>query len=314
MSNARAFYAKVDLVEPTPLPATDRHDEAAHLWSGEERDALTLALASGRPLLVRGEAGSGKSQLARAAAAILGTELLEEIIHGRFEATDILYRIDHVARLADAEARKSIDDWTPYIKPGPYWQACDHAKAGRRVVLLIDEIDKADSDVPNALLDVLGNRSFRVPYSGDVVRAMPAFLPLVIFTTNEDRELPPAFVRRCAVLNQNPPGLGRVAASFQSWLIERGNAHRYCQVAEASRRTAAEMVWQDRQHAVDAGYPPVGLAEYIDLLRALHDLAPDDEAAQGEWLKKLRPYALTKNRDQDQQRHRRANPDEQTHA
>ena len=302
MSGARAFYDKVVLAQPTTLPATDRHDQAAHLWSREEQEAVTLALASGRPLLVRGEAGSGKSQLGRAIAALLETELLEEIIHARFEATDILYRVDTLARLADAESKKDIQDWTPYIHHGAYWEACDQANAGKRVVLLIDEIDKADSDVPNALLDVLGNRSFSVPYTKQVVKAAPAHLPLVIFTTNEDRELPPAFVRRCAVLNQNPPD--RTQAPFNDWLIRRGQAHRYCRVNDGIRTAAADMVWQDRQYAVNAGYPPVGLAEYIDLLRALHDLAPGDEDQQAKWLKELRAYALIKNRDQDQQRHR----------
>jgi MoxR-like ATPase len=302
MSTAREFYDKVNLDHPTPLPAGDRHDEAAHTWSREEREAVTLAIASGRPLLVRGEAGSGKSQLARAIAALLTTGLLEEIIHARFEATDILYHIDTLARLADAESRQDITNWTPYIHPGRYWEACKRGQQGKRVVLLIDEIDKADSDVPNALLDVLGNRSFTVPYTKEVVKAAAAYLPLVIFTTNEDRELPAAFVRRCVVLNQNPPRDDQ--GKFTAWIRKRGDAHKYCQVAPSIRAEAAVMVWQDRKQAEKEGYPPVGLAEYIDLLRALHDLAAGNEDAQQEWLEKLRPYALIKNRDQDQQRHR----------
>jgi MoxR-like ATPase len=304
MTDARTFHAKIDLDQPTPLPQTDRHPTAAHHWSKPERDAVTLALACGRPLLVRGEAGSGKSQLARAVAAEMKTELLEEIIHARFEATDILYRIDTLKRLADAERRHDIQDWTPYIEPGPYWQACTAGKTKQcRVVLLIDEIDKADSDVPNALLDVLANRSFTVPYTKQVVRAEPDFHPLVMFTTNEDRELPAAFVRRCVVLNQNPPDQGKNPATFLAWLLARGRAHSYCRVAEDTRRAAAEMVLEDRKAALEAGYPPVGLAEYVDLLRALEDLAPGDTAAQEDWLKQLRGYALIKNRDQDQQRH-----------
>lgn len=304
MTNARTFHSQINLEQPTPLLQTVRYPQAAHHWSAPERDAVTLAMACGRPLLVRGEAGSGKSQLARAVAAEMGCELLEEVIHARFEATDILYRIDTLRRLADAERKQDIEDWTPYIEPGPYWLACQTGtKKQQRVVLLIDEIDKADSDVPNALLDVLANRSFSVPYTKQVVTAEPAFHPLVIFTTNEDRELPAAFVRRCAVLNQNPPDHAKQRASFLSWLLARGQAHDYCQVSADTRRAAAEMVWEDRKDAVEAGYPPVGLAEYIDLLRALHDLAPNDGAAQAHWLRQLRSYALIKNRDQDQQRH-----------
>jgi len=303
MTAARRFYEGLDLSHPTPLQANERYDQAAHRWSREEREAVTLALASGRPLLVRGEAGSGKSQLARAVAEQLETSLLEETIHARYEATDILYRIDTLLRLADAESGKDIQDWTPYIRPGKYWQACEAAeKQNQRQVLLIDEIDKADSDVPNALLDVLGNRSFTVPYLEKTVKAPPKWLPLVIFTTNEERELPAAFVRRCAVLNQNPPGQAKEA--FIAWLLHRGDAHDYCRVPADLRAEAAAMVWEDRETALHEGYPPVGLAEYIDLLRALHDLAAGDEAEQRRWLHDLRAYALIKHRDQDQQRHR----------
>ncbi len=295
------------------LPATDRFPAAGHLWDEAEIDALILAWASGRPLLVRGEAGSGKSQIARAAAAHLGNwEPLVVVIHSRFEALDLLYRVDLVERLADAQVQGCLDATNEkYVKPGRLWQAMDEMRAGRTVpVLLIDEIDKADADVPNALLEVLGNRSFTVPPLGDrVIRGAAERLPLIIITTNEERELPAAFVRRCVVLNLNPPDQDQ---AFIDWLVARGRVHRGLAICETARVHAAQQVLADRKKAFAAGYPKVGLAEYIDLLTALHHLTrggegaarPVDEIAadQIRWLQRLGAYALIKNAGQDQKR------------
>jgi MoxR-like ATPase len=210
------------------LPETDRLAPAGHLWSREEIDALILAWAARRPLLVRGEAGSGKSQIARAAAWILGEQVpLIEVINPRFEALDLLYTVDLVERLADAQLGQatgraaqpvekvmlaegftvaSSNDAAPeacstaiaepafdrtnkrYVKHGAMWQAMDIArKTGMPPVLLIDEIDKADADVPNALLEVLGNRSFMMaPLQNHVVNAGDGRLPLVIVTTTRN--------------------------------------------------------------------------------------------------------------------------------
>lgn len=297
----------------TDLPAGDRFPAAGHLWSQPEIDALILARAARRPLLVRGEAGSGKSQIARAAAAVLGEgELLVEVIHPRFEALDLLFRFDVLARLADAQINQLDPSNERYVQPGPLWQALEPAEPGRTPVLLIDEIDKADSDIPNALLDVLGNRSFAVPpLAGRTVRAESGAPPLIVITTNEERELPPAFVRRCVVLNLNPPAWEQ---PFVEWLIARGRVHGHLDIAENAadpakdaRRVTARQVWADRQVAVGNGFPKPGLAEYIDLLTALHELTagePEDARAgrQIYWLQRLGAYALVKNKDQLQDR------------
>lgn len=306
------------------LEATDRLPEAGHLWSQPEIDALILARAARRPLLVRGEPGSGKSQIARAAAKILGSGApLIEVIHPRFEALDLLYRVDLVERLADAQIPGQLDPTNAkYVKRGPLWQAMEpEAPAARNdhapPVLLIDEIDKADVDVPNALLDVLGNRSFTVPQlQRPPVRAKDGWHPLIVITTNEERELPPAFVRRCVVLNLNPPKNSkdpRDSTPFINWLIERGRVHLHLDIADEARRRAAEQVWDDREAAIIHGYPPVGLAEYIDLLTALHDLTkqlpPSERSAQQvEWIRRLSPYALVKNAEQRQDRDGRSTP------
>jgi MoxR-like ATPase len=294
----------------------DRFDAADHLWSQPEIDALIVALAARRPLLVRGEAGCGKSQLARAAAAVLSGELEVEVIHPRYEALDLLWRFDAVARLADAQVRgangQSLMDPTNdrYVKYGAlgraFVAAVERPDAPRRVVL-IDEIDKADSDLPNALLEVMGNRSFKVDALDRPPLKVPADrAPLIVVTTNEERELPAAFVRRCVVLNLNPPGDD---TGLLKWLLDRADAHQRLKLVDpALRRLAARQVMSDRVAASKAGYPKVGLAEFIDLLNAVDELTrdePDDDKRarrQLDWLKQLNAYVLVKNAGQDQTR------------
>ncbi|MEY4752131.1 MAG: hypothetical protein RIQ60_4345 [Pseudomonadota bacterium] len=285
---------------------------AVHFVSEQEADALKLALAAKRPLLVRGEPGSGKSQLARVAAKLLGAgEPLVEVIHPRFEPSDLLYRFDAMARMLDAQLATSGQDgkdggWDPtsekYIEQGILWQAFLRAAEGRqRSVVLIDEIDKADADLPNSLLDVLGNRSFHVPMRKPELRrvtAHPAFNPLVIFTTNEERELPAAFVRRCIVLNLNPPA---DAGELRVWMLTRATAHAHRTgivsadvVALAVDQTLADRAWMAKE-----GFPKVGLAEIVDLLNALAELTEDlpadlRPAEQHKLLGQLSAYGLVK--------------------
>ena len=301
-------FALLEISNDVPLPADDRFALAGHRWNKNknEIDALTFAVAAGRPLLVRGEAGCGKSQLARAAAAVSKSKLFCEVIHPRFEALDLLYRYDVVERLADAQVNKIDETNSRYIKRGALWDAMDTVSAtGTLPVLLIDEIDKADSDIPNALLEVLGNRSFRVPQLKDTtIRSTGGRMPLVIITTNEERELPAAFVRRCAVLNLNPPSEG---VPFRDWLVERGKVHAHLTVDDDARTAAADQVLADRIASRDSGYPTVGLAEYIDLLHALDALADGTAVrvrgkTQLDWLERLGRYALVKHPDQDQER------------
>lgn len=291
------------------LAADDHFPHAGHWWSRNEIDALIFAHASRRPLLVRGEAGSGKSQVARAAASVMNNaRLLVEVIHPRFDALDLLYRVNSLERLADAQLKEEFDRSNrKYVKPGRLWQAMNYLRQNDgAAVLLIDEIDKADSDVPNALLEVLGNRSFAVPPLGDlVVHASNDRLPLIVLTTNEERELPAAFVRRCAVLNLNPP---ESETEFCRWLVRRGTVHRHLNIEANIQEQCARQVWADRQAAIAAGYPQVGLAEYVDLLTALDDLTRGVEGAaqrkdqQAAWLEKLSQYALVKHAGQDQGR------------
>jgi MoxR-like ATPase len=308
MNNTNPFI-HLSIKTPTALDQGNRFPAAGHYWSQPEKDALIFAFAARRPLLVRGEAGSGKSQIARAAARHLNSgDPLVEVIHPRFEALDLLYRVDVVERLADAQIQALDKTNRKYVKPGRLWQALEfmNESQGCIPVLLIDEIDKADADLPNALLDVLGNRSFDVPPLGNTtVRAPDHCWPLIIITTNEERELPPAFIRRCAVLNLNPP---KDDSKFKDWLNDRGCAHEHLKICDEVRQTAAKQVLDDRKAAEAAGYPKVGLAEYIDLLTALHELTQaitdgeDRRQSQLDWLKQLSAYALVKHAEQDQAR------------
>jgi MoxR-like ATPase len=295
------------------LPAGANFRAATHLWSRPEINALRLALAARRPLLLRGEPGSGKSQLARAAAwALYQGQPLVAVVHPRFEASELLYSFDAMARLMDAQLGDK-GGWDSsnekYLSPGVLWRAFELSGQGtHQPVVLIDEIDKADADVPNSLLDVLANRSFEVPMrkKGQRIQADDAYAPLILFTTNEERELPAAFVRRCVVLNLNPP---KDNAALQSWLVQRVQAHADADAkGHGGRAVSAEVVQQvvrqtlaDRKAVLAQGYPPVGLAEAIDLLHALQALAGDPAAPQAErtakqleWLQELSAFALIK--------------------
>ena len=155
--------------------------------------AVNAAITLERPLLVKGEPGTGKTELARQIASALDLPLLEWSIKSTTKAQQGLYEYDAVSRLRDSQLGDArVQDVSNYIKKGMLWQAFGRDD---KVVLLIDEIDKADIEFPNDLLQELDRMEFFVYETGETIKAQNR--PIVIITSNNEKELPDAFLRRC---------------------------------------------------------------------------------------------------------------------
>jgi MoxR-like ATPase len=177
---------------------TDKHFEqfkgsSDYVISDALRNAVNVAIVLKRPLLVRGEPGTGKTLLAHSIASSLGKELIRWNVKSTTKAVEGLYVYDTVQRLNDSRfGGKDVSNIKHYIKLGKMGQAFT---SPTQVVLLIDEVDKADLEFPNDLLNELDEMTFYIPETDETISALHR--PIVIITSNNEKELPDAFLRRC---------------------------------------------------------------------------------------------------------------------
>ncbi|MGW6457776.1 AAA family ATPase [Streptomyces sp. NPDC055078] len=342
----------------------DRRDGLVYVMPDELDLAVKVAKATGRPLLLRGNPGSGKSSLAPYVARQENWRYYEYVVTSQTRATDLLWNFDGVRRLADAQmaryqygSQKGPVDEDAYTEPGPLWwayapesaaevakkihqaRAARHRSAGKddtasalsgpsdtadvvdmpvaedeeawierwnrdrkrdHAVVLIDEIDKADPDVPNGLLVPLASHDFTVTETGRRVVVEPASYEnapgpferhLVIITTNEERELPQAFLRRCVIASAPEPRTAdQLVAIAEKHLNARLRGETHQDDRDLARALADELLVV-RTSASKEGIRPPSTAEYLDALWACRAL--QIRVGDGQW-EKLKNLTLLK--------------------
>jgi MoxR-like ATPase len=321
------FEPLFDLRSATPTPPSaldavaqpDSRTGAVYKMPPALHLAIEVALTTGRPLLLRGEPGTGKSSLAPYVARRLGWRYYEHVVTSTSTATDLLWRFDAVRRLADAQAEKSRPE-SEYLSPGVLWWALDRVSAlaiadqsksaepdaeinaqrdPHRAVVLIDEIDKAHPDLPNGLLVALGSNRIAIPYLPKPITISTDHLPpldlpdgthvapvQVVITTNEERELPSAFVRRCITFSLRHPNSDELVE------IARAHFHRkkdpFKREDKALALAIAERVGKLREDVKFGAHRP-STAEFLDAFRACRarGVAPDKQDTRWQLIERI---------------------------
>jgi len=301
--------------------SVDQHGRASLRWErGGQRDvyvfapkvtlAVNVARATNRPLLVAGEPGSGKSRLAAAVASCLGWQFYAHTVTSKTQASDLLWTYDALGRFNDANTPNTqMKPRQSYVQPGVVWWAFDPGSASERgldprpkgeeplsnpalstrrnaAVVLIDEIDKADPDVPNDLLEPFDVQAFTVRDTDQrIVATRDVFLML---TTNGERELPAAFLRRCVLLVLDEPDA--------DWFALVARQHFPKGRAALQRRIAAE-VMRLRETARASHVRKPSTAEFLDALRVCQVLQLDEHSK--DWDRIVESVLLKNERQQD---------------
>ena len=307
--------------DPRQVAVTgDSRDGRVYVTSPDLVRAVKVALLTGRPLLLGGPPGGGKSSLAAYVARNLGIAYYEYICSDESRPSELLWTIDSVRRLSDAQvgrlaAEDDLVGYARYLLPGSLWWAMDPESAARRglaanvprsselpaapdprielpggvnfqgSVLLIDEIDKADSAFSNGLLVPLGSRAFDVSAVGVRIAAQSTWSPLVIISSNKDRDLPPALLRRCVSIDIAPPNREQLVNIA---LRQLPHATISDQIRLAIEDLAAVVVGE-----AEGGAPSA--AEFIDLVRVL--IGTNDFDVRSEEWEMVRGLVTAQSRD-----------------
>lgn len=279
MLSYRKIFDPADVdVDPELAADTEPMDDQIYVFGNDHDEdtavnqivlAINAAIVTRRPLLVYGPPGSGKSSLASNIARVLGIPFHERVIDSRTEVRDLLWRFDAVRRLSDSRLEGGVKEDRHYIEQGVLWDAfaSRHPREQENIdepscVVLLDEIDKADPDLPNGLLGPLGSFSFRGPGAGEWIKPN-GNPPLVVITSNNERELSRPFLRRCIALTLQPP--------TKSHLVKVAAA-RFGDSNVEVHRKIADFVVDAVREAEDRRLPAPSTAEYLDAVRSCERL------------------------------------------
>jgi MoxR-like ATPase len=301
-----------------PRTAGDRRDGAIYVYRPEIVLSVNVALATGRPLLLRGPSGSGKSSLARHVSRVLAWRFYEEVVTSRTQARDLLWKFDTLRRLNDSQIpNRDVRPDSAYVEPGVLWWAFDRHLARRRgapddakvpdatdpregpdvdgSVVLLDEIDKADPDVPNNLLVPIGSLQFPFSDTGGCSITVSGHKspPLIFITTNDERELPNAFLRRCVILKLRAPGQNRLISIARAHFKHEHKDGDEVLFSELAKKITPAPDEEDE----DVGSQTPSTAEYLDALRTCRDLNVQPKDGDAAW-ETIRTITLRKEREE----------------
>ncbi|MCI8869825.1 MAG: MoxR family ATPase [Lawsonibacter sp.] len=258
-----------------------------YVASEELMRAVNIAMVLQKPLLIKGEPGTGKTVLAEAIAKSLGKKLIIWNIKSTTKAQDGLYVYDVVQRLYDSQFGGQVDDVEKYVKLGKLGEAFTDEE---QVILLIDEIDKADLEFPNDLLWELDRMEFHIPETGRTVTARHR--PIVIITSNAEKELPDAFLRRCVFHYIEFPGR-ELMEEIVKVHFDRLDQHLLDQVLEAfyrirqlpqiKKKPSTSEIIDWIQALVHGGFDPGRVVEEVPYLGVLLKKNEDIEALRSNW-------------------------------